>query len=53
MSSTEIQMVQSARLGEGTKTEAVLGAFYFWFSGEADLKEKPILLTWQGKHVSI
>ena len=44
-------MVQSAGWGKGAKRETVLGAFYLWFPGEADLKEKPILLIWHDRHV--
>lgn len=38
-------MVQSADLGEGAKRETILGLFYFWILGKADLKEKLILLS--------
>lgn len=43
----------SAGLGEGAKEKTVLGAFYFWFPGEVDLKETSTLLNWHGKHIQI
>lgn len=34
-----------SRIGEGTKIKTVLGAFYVWFPGEAELKGKLLFLT--------
>ena len=46
-------MVQAAGLGEDAERKTVLEVFYFWFPGEADLEERPIPLTWHGKHTQI
>lgn len=32
-------MVQSAGLGESTKRKTVPGAFYFWLTGESNLRD--------------